>query len=306
MSFLYLLESIRNPVLDTFFSLVTHLGSEVAFMVIALILYWCVDKKKGMLVLSVSFGGTILTEFTKPLFRIARPWVKNPHFTIVEAARADATGYSFPSGHSQISAGYLSALACLAPKKRYRWLCALLIVLVAFSRLYLGVHTPKDVCTGMAIGLCMTALVFGLFRRLGQREHFLPALLSAMILLSLGYVLFMTLHHWPADMDADNLASAVKNGWSLLGACSGMLLSVWLDHRFLRFSEKAPLPGQLVKVILGLGLAVAVKALLKQPLLQLCGGHDAAHGLRYFLLVLFAAVVWPLTFPLWAKLGRKS
>ena len=53
MEILYLLESVRMPVLDMFFLLITKLGEETAFLVAALIVYWCVDKRKGYYLLSV-------------------------------------------------------------------------------------------------------------------------------------------------------------------------------------------------------------------------------------------------------------
>ena len=53
MEFLYLLESIRIPVLNEFMLAVTYLGDEIAFLVTALILMWCADKKSGYYVLSV-------------------------------------------------------------------------------------------------------------------------------------------------------------------------------------------------------------------------------------------------------------
>ena len=105
MGFLKFLEGIRNPVLDVFFSLITHLGEETVFMAVAIIVFWCFSKKDGYYLLSVGFIGTVLNQFLKLLFRIPRPWVKDPTFTIVESARAEATGYSFPSGHTQSAIG---------------------------------------------------------------------------------------------------------------------------------------------------------------------------------------------------------
>jgi hypothetical protein len=70
--------------------------------------------------------------------------------------------------------------------------------------------------------------------------------------------------------------------------------------------EQTVLLGQVGKLAVGAGLALAIKAVLKAPLLALFGGHTSATALRYFLVVVFAGIVWPLTFPLWAKLGKKK
>ena len=101
MDFLRLLAAGRCGALDTFFSSLTYFGSEIAFMAAALLIFWCIDKRQGYYVFLVGALGTVCNQFLKLAFRIPRPWVLDPDFQIVEAARADATGYSFPSGHTQ-------------------------------------------------------------------------------------------------------------------------------------------------------------------------------------------------------------
>ena len=111
MSVLYALQNIRCPFLDTFFSLVTLCGEELVFMAVGMIVFWCVNKYQGYYLLSIGFLGTVLNQFLKMLFRIPRPWVRDPNFKIVEAAREAASGYSFPSGHTQTSVGLFGGLA---------------------------------------------------------------------------------------------------------------------------------------------------------------------------------------------------
>ena len=94
MDFLRLLAAGRCGALDTFFSGLTYFGSEIAFMAAALLIFWCVDKRQGYYVFLVGALGTVCNQFLKLAFRIPRPWVLDPDFQIVEAARADATGYS--------------------------------------------------------------------------------------------------------------------------------------------------------------------------------------------------------------------
>ena len=117
MGFLYFLEDIRMPVLNEFMLAITTLGEETAFLVIALVLFWCVNKYLGYYVLSVGFIGTICNQFLKLLFRIPRPWVLDPDFTILESAREAATGYSFPSGHTQSAVGTFGSICYTAKNK---------------------------------------------------------------------------------------------------------------------------------------------------------------------------------------------
>ena len=111
MQFLYLLEKIRVPGLNELMLTITHLGEETAFLVLALVVFWCVDKYRGYFVLGVGLMGTVLSQFMKLLFRIPRPWVLDENFTILEEARAEAGGYSFPSGHTQSAVGTFGAIA---------------------------------------------------------------------------------------------------------------------------------------------------------------------------------------------------
>ena len=63
MAFLYWLESIRNPVLDSFFAGITHLGGETLFIVLALVVFWCMSKRSGYYLMTVGFFGTLFNQF---------------------------------------------------------------------------------------------------------------------------------------------------------------------------------------------------------------------------------------------------
>lgn len=306
MGFLRLLEGVRTPWMDAVMSVVTYLGAEAGFLVLALLVFWCVNKREGYYLMTVGFFGTVINQFCKLCFRIPRPWVLDPDFTIVESARAEATGYSFPSGHTQNAVGTFGAIAVFTKRGWLRVLAILIAVIVPFSRMYLGVHTPLDVGVAAVTAL---VLVFGLrplFReRSGYRRGQLYGLFAVTALVSLLFVLYVELWPFPADIDADNLASGVKNAWTLLGATLGVLLAYWLDEKFIGFDTGAVWWAQLLKLILGAALVMAVKTALKAPLLSLCGGHEVAHAIRYFLVVLTAGAVWPLTFPFFGRLGKR-
>ncbi len=172
--------------------------------------------------------------------------------------------------------------------------------------MYLGVHTPLDV--GVAF-LLAGALVFALWRCYRDEESFRRAerfVLAAMLLLALAYAVWVNLMRFPADVDADNLFHGVKNGWSLLGAVLGLVVSYLYDEKRLHFSVKAPLPGQICKVVLGLALLLGLRAGLKALFAALAGGALWTNCPRYCLTVIFAGCVWPLTFPRFAGIGEKK
>ena len=305
MKVLYALESIRMPWLDTVMAAITHLGEETVFMVAALFVFWCVSKRHGYNLLAIGFAGTVLNQFLKLLFRIPRPWVLDSDFTIVESARAQATGYSFPSGHSQNAIGTFGGIARFTRRKWVRAAAIVVAVLVPLSRMYLGVHTPLDVGVAAVIAVALVFALYPLMERSDSRHGVMGAVLAVMLALAVGYLLFVSLYPFPADVDAANLASGVENAWKLLGATVGMLVGWWLDVRFIHFDTRAVWYVQLIKLVGGLALLLGIRAVLKAPLAAALGA-GAGGAVRYGVMVLFAAAVWPMVFaPLCRALEKR-
>jgi membrane-associated phospholipid phosphatase len=304
MQLLYALQEVRTPALDAVMQLITRLGEETVFMVAAIVVFWCVSKKGGYYLLSVGFIGTVANQWLKIAFRIPRPWVLDPNFEIVESAREAATGYSFPSGHTQSAVGTFGGMARMTKVKWLRWVCIAIALLVSFSRMYLGVHTPLDVGVSLGIGTVLVLVLWPLVRSTEEKPARMLWLLAALLGCSVAFLLFMEIYHFPADTDTHNLESAIANAWKLSGATVGMLIACWLDQKYIRFETKAIWWVQLIKVAVGLALVVAIKAGLKAPLIALIGHAGAANAVRYGLMVLFAGAVWPLAFPLLRKLEK--
>lgn len=304
MQLLYLLEKIRVPGLNELMLAITALGEETAFLVIAIVLFWCVDKRRGYYVMSVGLIGTLANQFMKLLFRVPRPWVLDENFTILEQAREGASGYSFPSGHTQNAVGTFGSIAYTAEKKGTKALCVALAVLIPFSRMYVGVHTPYDV---LAAALTALVLIFALRPVFFQKDgKHIPKLLAVMAVLSIAYLCYVELYPFPAGIDADNLASGTKNAYTLIGCMAALLVVYFVDGKWLRFETKAIWWAQILKVLLGLVVVLLVKEGIRSPLEALFGGHMIARAVRYFLVVLAAGVVWPMTFRWFGKLGRKE
>ena len=306
MDFLWFLENLRTPAADQIMQFITYLGEETAVILVLCLLYWCVSKELALKISFSYFLAGLAVQTLKVTLRIPRPWVLDPEFQIVESAREAATGYSFPSGHTQNVFASFGSLAAWTRRAPLRALSILAIVLVAFSRMYVGVHTPLDVGVAAAMGLVLTLALYPLFRDIDSRPQRMYGLLLGMIALCAAYLFYVELWPFPADVDAANLASARENGYKLLGAASGMLLSFWLDRRYVRFDVRAPLAGQLLKCVLGLAIVLGIKAGLKAPLASLLGASGAADAARYFLIVLFAAGIWPMTFRFFASLCARG
>lgn len=232
------LQSFHSPLLDLFFKAVTALGGEAFYMIAIPVIYWCVDKQFGFNLGAVFLFSSWTNIGLKDLFRIPRP---SPDVVrVIERAG----GYSFPSGHAQGTATFWTYLA---KKVRRRWfsvVAAAVIVLVALSRPYLGVHYPTDVLAGAVLGAGIAILAHAL----GGERRELPV--WAFVVVPVVFVL------------VDRTADSAKIAGFLAGLGSGRAL----DRRRLDFRVEGVLREQIVKVVVGLvallGLRIGIKLLL--------------------------------------------
>ena len=306
MEFLYLLESIRNPVLDFIFGTVTHIGEETVFLVLAIFFFWCVSKREGYYILTVGLVGTVINQVLKLVFAIPRPWVKDPNFTVVDSAVKEATGYSFPSGHTQNVTGTFGSIGRYSKSTPVRIFTVVVIVLVAFSRMYLGVHTPLDVGVSLLIA---AALVLGLHPLFKSEESFrraFPYIVIGSVVLSLGLLVYVLCVSGDTTLDPHNYESGLKNACTLTGCTVGLILVYFIDTKITDFKTDARWYAQIIKLAVGLGIVLAIKSGLSKPLTLLFGNEYVARCVRYFLIVSFAGAVWPLSFKWFSRLRIKA
>ena len=162
---LLLIQKIREllgGVLDTFMLKATALGeSTITFLLLAFV-YWCVNKRMGQaMAFNVSVACT-WNQFIKWKCRIDRPWVRDDRIIPVQKAIEGAGGYSFPSGHTTRATAVWGTLGVLLWKSKERIvaaLCGMILLVIAFSRNYLGVHTPQDVLVSLLAGVILIFLV---------------------------------------------------------------------------------------------------------------------------------------------------
>ena len=306
MDFLRLLEAIRTPFLDTVFQFFTFFGEETIFMIVAMGFFWCIDKKTGYLLLYVSFLGNIINTFLKLIFLVPRPWVLDKNFTIVESARAEATGYSFPSGHTQNSAGMFFGVAWARKEVWVRIVCVALALLVALSRMYLGVHTPADVLVSLGVALLLVLFAYPVLNRAWDNAKWFAPLIALLLAVGVALLLYIELVPMPANAIAQFSLECYESGYKMVGGAIGFAVVLWLERKYINFSVKAVWWAQLLKLVLGLGLVIALRLLSKAPLLALFGGHNTGNAVRYFLMVLTGGALWPMTFQFFGKLGKKS
>ena len=157
-----------------------------------------------------------------------------------------------------------------------------------------------DVLVGV---LTSVILIVALYKVVAS-EKGMAVLVKAMMLMALGLLAFVLLYPFPEDVDAHNLESGVKNAYTMIGCLVGVAVVYLVEKRYVQFETKAVWWAQILKIALGLALVLLVKSGLKTPLEALFAGHMAARAVRYFLIVLVAGIVWPLSFRWFSRLGK--
>ena len=167
----------------------------VTFLVMApVFVYWAVDKKKGLYALACFCLCGAVNSLVKLTACVYRPWIRDPRVVPAGDAIRTATGYSFPSGHTAIAGGVYGGLAVAF--RRLRWLavpCWVLLALTAFSRNYLGVHTPQDVLAALLetfLVLFAVAKLSAWAARHPEKENFLLGACFAAGCLGIAYIAF--------------------------------------------------------------------------------------------------------------------
>ena len=178
IGFINIVQQIHGPVLDSIFRIITFLGTERFYLLLLPLIFWCVDLGLGarlavILLLSVYFNFGL-----KGLLQQPRPFDIDPSVQL-----SDTQGYGLPSGHAQSSVVVWGFIATRINKTWFRMVAILLVILIGFSRIFLGVHFPTDVLAGWVVGV----IILGVY--LTAR----PVLERKLLELSLGMQMLVAL-----------------------------------------------------------------------------------------------------------------
>ncbi len=284
----------------------TFLGDEQFYLIVVPLVYWCIHKELGvdlgvLLVLS-SFVNTAAKSFIKH----ARPFWEDPKVKL-----SDATSFSTPSGHAQTSAAMFGRLAAFLGGSGLKVLWGvffgLVIILVALSRVYLGVHYPGDVMWGIAVGLVLASLYGWLkprllpgLRRLPLGLHVLFGFVSAAVILgtvsSLLAIPFGAGSAHPVPF-LDAWGVALEEGATVAGLAWGLWIGLAVESRHVRFSVAGRWWQRVLRYLIGVailaGIWLGLRVIFPQEPLALGLGLRVV---RYGVAMLWAILVWPWLF----------
>jgi len=272
------IQQIHGPALDSIFRAITFMGEEEFYLFSFPLLFWCVDVGLGARLGILFLLSTYLNIDLKDLFQQPRPFDLDPSVQL-----SSAEGYGLPSGHSQSAVVVWGTIAAWA-RKTWFWVVAIaLMVLIGFSRIYLGVHFPTDVLAGWTIGVVLLGVYF--LVQPGVKKRLAELSLGVQITLSLAVPAVLLLIH------------PVKDTATAMAVLAGMGLGLVLMHRYVPFSARGPWWQRAVRFLIGGAVVVALYLGLK----MVFPGEGSAlylvfRFLRYWLIGLWVSLGAPWLF----------
>jgi len=305
IDFLLFLQNIRIghfDIFDKFFLSITIFGEFWLPTLICAVTYWCIDFRAGVYLLSLEGFNSLITHFFKMLACVYRPWVLSDKIQPSALAIPYAKGYSFPSGHSAMSSSVLGGVAYLVRRKKLACILLIcLILLIGFSRLWLGVHTPQDVVCGLLIGLTLVFIVNKIINWAEEKSNrYLILALITDILAILAIIYMLKFNAYRMDyIDGQLLVDPMKSIYvTIVVYCYilGLLNGCFLCRRFFPFNPKeAPVKNRVIRGIVGsVGVALMLKYIVNYVILN---GLDLKFAVPIMLLTgIFITFIYPVIF----------
>ena len=267
-------------------------------MLIPILIFWNASRPVGYWYL-LNLG---LTDFFNNIVKLTacvyRPWIRDKQIVPWGDSISGATGYSFPSGHTCGAASVFGGIGIQQWKKR-KWLSVLsffMILLVAFSRNYLGVHTPQDVLVGIAEAFLIICFNTWLLRQLKgneKKQDMWTAIGFAVVIVSLLYIQFKA---YPMD-EADGvllvdpeamMPDMYLSAGTMLGALAGSLL----ERKRIHFDASGSLPERILRCVIGVIPVILIYMVLRKTSAELIG-KKTANLISMFLLGVYVVAIYP-------------
>ncbi len=314
MEYLLELQSIRDsaPAMLNYFMLGISEFITVGGILIAAYIYWCLSKRAGAYILASFSGGYMLNQIIKNSACVYRPWVSDPRIHLADAAAGSATGYSFPSGHTLSATTVYGGTGIYYSKnKLFVAFMALMVVLTAFARNWLGAHTLADVMVGALEGIVVLIINALIINWLVKKDEYYGgdpykdkhSLRNRTVIMVIGLVIiiasmiYLELKPYPIDYDASgNILvepyDMITDCYTGAGMFSGFLIGWFIERRFIDYHlpyEKSQRGYRFVFGALGLIIIYLVIA----PLITMPFDEHVEHLIKYFAVFFWVSGGYP-------------
>ena len=285
MDILWAISNMRTEWLTSLMRIIQYLGETSVLLVVMCIIYWTINKDLAYRVGFSFFVSGIAVQLAKVVFMVPRPWVRDPSFKPVESAIETATGYSFPSGHTQSAMALFGTIALSVKKLWVRILLFIGITLLGFSRMYMGVHYLSDVLTAYIFTFIIVLLVDRASSTDRKEVDLRRALLLAAA--ALGATAYTCILHANGTVEVKYATDMCK----MAGGAVGFAAAFFIERNYIDFSTGCDRLWQhILKVAAGLAVVLALKSGLKVVL----GSSPLGSFARYLLMILWAMLLYPL------------
>ncbi|SFU98844.1 Membrane-associated phospholipid phosphatase [Butyrivibrio sp. INlla21] len=305
INYLLYLQELRESAPEWFnylIQLITDTAGGILLVFIPMLIFFCVDKKKGEFIwLSLSMG-SLVNVFLKNVFCVYRPWIRSELIKPTAEAIEGAGDYSFPSSHTQGSASAFGSVAYVYRKKKViSIICICLVLLVAFSRNYLGVHTPQDVLVGMLVAVIGIALAGFVQKRVEGSEKKRLLFYCITVAVTAVAMIFVCLKDYPVDYNAagdilyDPMRS-ISSFASKAGLTIGFLTAWILEEKYVVFTtDNLSVTRRIIRAVIGIALyfvAAIMASVVSSPLPVSWLSAFVQNLIMYFCLFYFAPLIF--------------
>ncbi len=301
ISILLFLQDFRNgwgKVFADFFLKMTFFGELNTVLVMMAMIYWAINKELGTYLLMGWSGNRLINGALKVTACAYRPWIRDARIIPYGNSIKTATGYSFPSGHVMNASTVFGGIAVHKNMPTVLRIFALLFVLlVALSRMFLGVHTPQDVIVGVAAGMLVMFLIFMMMQWIEKHtdKDWIVALIGTGLLIMLA--IYAAVKPYPIDYDAEGKilvdgAKMANDTFKGVGWGIAFLLGWVLERRFVKFSTDISLEKKLTRIVIGL-ICYYVVSMIIVPLIKSWIDGYAGTIISCFIQMFFVSFIFP-------------
>ena len=306
MDYLYALQQLSEgplKVLSPFFAIISEFGLQ-GLPVVAAIIYWCADSKKGYRLLLFMSWSSFTANIFKAIIQVPRPWLTDSRIYLDPIVTETATGHSMPSVHASMATAGYCGIAYEFKKKWLSVLCVLLLVLTAFARNFLRAHTLEDVLVGIVQALVVVVILEGIFRFIDKNEKYavLIAVAGIIICLAAGLVILSTYSVGTGDVEADKMAGDVAG---TMGLALAVMLGWILEKKVIKLQYPKKISTRIVRGVLGTAIfGLYFKIIVKKIVV---GWNVAFAGFfKYFSAIVIALILVPFLFRLTDRITEKK